>query len=73
MAHHRRRPGPTASSLGLHEQVLDDTVFYALLDPADRGVRVLGAATDVSGDCQTTDEVLVCRRIDASVGIWQLK
>jgi outer membrane protein assembly factor BamB len=64
---------PDGLVLGLHEQVLDDTVFFALLDPADRGVRVLGAARDVSGDCQTADEVLVCRRIDASVGIWQLK
>jgi hypothetical protein len=59
--------------VGLHEQPLDDTVFYAELDPANRGVRVLGSAMDVSGDCQTTDEVLVCRRIDASVGIWALK
>jgi hypothetical protein len=59
--------------VGLHEQPLDDTVFYAELDPANRGVRVLGSAVDVSGDCQTTDEVLVCRRIDASVGIWALK
>jgi outer membrane protein assembly factor BamB len=58
---------------GLHEQARDNTVFYAALDPATRGVRVLGAAADVSGDCQTTEEVLVCRRIDASVGIWQLK
>jgi len=64
---------PDGLVFGLHEQVLDDTVFYAVLDPATRGVRVLGAAADVSGDCQTTGEVLVCRRIDASVAIWQLK
>lgn len=64
---------PDGLVFGLHEQALDDTVFYALLDPADRGVRVLGSAADVSGDCQTAGEVLVCRRIDASVGIWQLK
>jgi hypothetical protein len=58
---------------GLHEQARDNTVFYAVLDPANHGVRVLGAAAEVSGDCQRAGEVLVCRRIDASVGIWQLK
>jgi hypothetical protein len=65
--------GADGHVLGLHEQPPDDTVFYAELDPAGRGVRVLGSAADVSGDCQPAGEVLVCRRIDASVGIWQLK
>lgn len=58
---------------GLHEQIVDNIVSYAVLDPANRGVRVLGSAVDVSGDCQSAGEVLVCRRIDASVGIWQFK
>jgi hypothetical protein len=49
-----------------------DDLWYALLDPATLGVRVLGSATGVSGGCAAVDAALVCRRVDASVGIWQL-
>jgi outer membrane protein assembly factor BamB len=59
--------------IGLREQFVDDIVWYALLDPDAITVRVLGAAEQVSGDCQATRRALVCRRIDASVGIWTLK
>ena len=58
--------------VGLRQRIGDDVVFYALLDPATLAVRVLGAATTVSGDCRATTEVLVCRRIDATVAIWPL-
>jgi hypothetical protein len=58
--------------VGRLQRIGDDVVFYALLDPAALAVHVLGAATGVSGDCRATTEVLVCRRIDASVAIWPL-
>ncbi|MEU7902125.1 hypothetical protein [Actinoplanes sp. NPDC049118] len=58
--------------VGLRQRIADDVVFYALLDPATLAVRVLGSATFVSGDCRPTTEVLVCRRIDASVAVWPL-
>jgi hypothetical protein len=58
--------------IGMRTEILKDIVWYARLDPADHGVRVLGAAEQVSGDCQTAPDVLVCRRVDASVGIWRL-
>jgi hypothetical protein len=66
-------------------------VFYGLLDPADRSVRVLGRADRVSGGCETsavpppalgspegatgqrTAGVMVCRLVDASVAVWQLR
>jgi hypothetical protein len=67
------RAGPDGAVIGLREELADDTVWYARLDPATRAVRLLGRADQVSGDCQTTREVLICRRIDASVGIWPLK
>jgi hypothetical protein len=65
-------PRPDGTVVGLRQRIGDDVVFYALLDPARLTVRVLGTATTVSGDCQSTPEVLVCRRIDASVAIWPL-
>lgn len=59
--------------IGLREQLVNDVVWYARLDPATLRIHVLGTADEVSGDCRTTAEVLVCRRIDASVGLWRLK
>ena len=58
--------------VGLRQRIGEDVVYYGLLDPARLAVRVLGTATAVSGDCQPTTDVLVCRRIDASVAIWPL-
>jgi hypothetical protein len=70
-----RSAGPARADgtvVGLRQRIGDDVVFYALLDPATLAVRVLGTATAVSGDCQATTAVLVCRRIDAGVAIWPL-
>jgi hypothetical protein len=64
---------PDGTVVGIREQLADDVVWYALLDPETIGVKVLGAARGVSGDCQAVPEALVCRRIDASVGIWSLQ
>lgn len=58
--------------IGLHDRHANDAVWYARLDPARLSIRVLGVAEQVSGDCQTTPDVLICRRTDASVGIWRL-
>ncbi|MFI7544504.1 hypothetical protein [Actinoplanes sp. NPDC049599] len=65
-------PRADGTVVGLRQRIGDDVVFYALLDPVTLAVRVLGTATTVSGDCQATTEVLVCRRIDAGVAIWPL-
>lgn len=45
-------------------------VWYGLLDPSTLRVRVLGAAEQVTGSCSSTSDVLVCRRVDASSGVW---
>lgn len=63
---------PGAHVVGMRQQRGGDTVWYASLDPATLGARILGRAREVSGDCQTTSQVLICRRLDASVGIWRL-
>jgi outer membrane protein assembly factor BamB len=65
-------PDADGTVIGLRSQPVGDTVFYARLDPVKLTTRILGVARHVSGDCQTTDGVLVCRRTDASVGIWRL-
>lgn len=59
------------SLLGLREQSRERRVWYGVIDGAGLSVRVLGVAESVSGDCASTADVLVCRRLDASAGVWR--
>ena len=59
--------------VGLRELPVESVVWYALLDPGTLKVRVLGMADLVAGDCRPATDVLICRRLDASVGLWPLK
>ena len=67
--------GPAGDGLlyGRREVRGDYRVFYGVLDPADRSVDVLGLADRVSGGCETSAGVLVCRLVDASVAVWRLR
>ncbi|BCJ42256.1 hypothetical protein GCM10010168_87450 [Actinoplanes ianthinogenes] len=51
----------------------EDRIWYGVLDPGRRRVGLLGAADRVTGDCVFATGALVCRRIDADVGVWRLK
>jgi outer membrane protein assembly factor BamB len=44
----------------------------ALLDPATLTVRTLGMINKISGQCEAGPRVIICRRRDASVGVWRL-
>lgn len=46
--------------------------WLARLDPATGSVRVLRVADDVTGDCDARAGAIICRRLDASVGVWRL-
>ena len=48
-------------------------VHFGVLDPARRTVRILGTADEVSNSCQTTAGLLICRLVDASIGMWPLR
>jgi hypothetical protein len=61
---------PDGTVIGLRQS--GDTVYWGRLDPARLTTEVLGVADHISSDCQTTAEVLICRRTDASVAIWPL-
>lgn len=47
-------------------------MWYGVLDPATRRVRILGSADRVSGGCETGAKALICRLVDASVAVWRL-
>jgi hypothetical protein len=65
-------PLPDGRIVGIRERLSEQRVWYALLDPSALTVQVLGAADAVSGDCEVARDVLVCRRLDSSVGVWPL-
>jgi PQQ-like domain len=65
-------PRPDGTIIGLRRYPGQDVVWYAVLNPATLTMRLLGAAQRVTDDCRTTQDVLICRRLDASVGLWRL-
>ncbi len=65
-------PLPDGRIIGVRERLDEQRVWYAALDPAALTVRVLGVADGVTGDCDVTTDVLICRRVDSSVGVWRL-
>jgi outer membrane protein assembly factor BamB len=44
--------------------------WFGTVDLASLTIRVLGSAPDVSGDCRSGASWVVCRRLDASIGVW---
>ncbi|MBG0560005.1 outer membrane protein assembly factor BamB family protein [Actinoplanes aureus] len=67
-------PGPEPGTAYVRRTVSgEDRLWYGVLLLDRLRIRVLGAAERVAGDCHFTAGVLVCRRIDASVGVWRLR
>jgi outer membrane protein assembly factor BamB len=64
---------PDGRVIAVRERPGDRDVRYAVLDPATASVRVLGVADGVTADCQPAANRLVCRRLDASIGVWPLE
>ncbi|MFU8854637.1 PQQ-binding-like beta-propeller repeat protein [Micromonospora sp. SL1-18] len=54
------------------QRLADGRQLVARLDPAEDGVRTLGAIPDVVGECQAPGSVLVCRREGGEFGVWRL-
>jgi hypothetical protein len=50
----------------------DGRMLVAELDVAAARVKQLDLLPDVSGDCQVDGRTLLCRRIDATFGLWRL-
>lgn len=62
---------PSGKLIGMRSEAGKDIVWYARLNPTSLAAYILGKAEQVSGDCQVTSQVLICRRLDASVGVWR--
>lgn len=44
----------------------------ALLDPGTLTVRTVAMLDRISGECEVAGDVLLCRRLDSSLGVWTL-
>ncbi|MEV6346170.1 PQQ-binding-like beta-propeller repeat protein [Actinoplanes sp. NPDC051851] len=56
-----------------HVQLGADRYWFGVVDPVTFRVAVLFSGEHLAGDCRFTETALVCRRIDASVGVWPLR
>ncbi|GAA0800226.1 outer membrane protein assembly factor BamB family protein [Spirilliplanes yamanashiensis] len=65
-------PLPGGRIVAVRQTPADRQVRYAVIDPATVSVRLLGVADGVAGRCAATTDRLVCRREDATVGVWPL-
>jgi PQQ-like domain len=66
------RSGRDGTAYGIWQTPGEDKIYYGVLNPATRGVRVLGSGQRVSTGCDTGAGVLVCPLIDASIAVWRL-
>ena len=64
--------GGDGPAYGIWQRPGEDKIYYGVLNPATRGVRVLGSGQRVSTGCDIGAGVLVCRLIDASIAVWRL-
>ncbi len=55
----------------LRRDVSTGRAWFGISAPREATVRTLGSVLDVSGDCQSGAGWLLCRRLDASIGIWR--
>ncbi|WP_229069255.1 PQQ-like beta-propeller repeat protein [Actinoplanes sp. DH11] len=66
-------PGPAPETAYVRRAVArTDRVWFGVLDMRTMRIRVSGAAEQVAGDCHFAAGALICRRLDASVGVWRL-
>ena len=66
------RSGRDGTAYGIWQVPGESKIYYGALNPATRGVRVLGSGQQVSTGCDIGAGVLVCRLIDASIAVWRL-
>jgi hypothetical protein len=65
---HTVRPGRDLTAVRVDSR--SGRAWFGVVDLTDLTVRVLGSALDVSGDCRAGSGWFVCRRLNASIGVW---
>jgi hypothetical protein len=57
--------------IGMRTDLATSRAWLAHLDPATGRARVFGMIVGVSADCEVRAGAVICRRLDATIGIWR--
>jgi hypothetical protein len=55
----------------VHLDAASGQAWFAVVDVQALTVRVIASVSGISGDCVAGERIVVCRRVDASVGVWR--
>ncbi len=64
-------PAGDGGLIAMRTDLATSRAWLARVDPATGGARYFGVVDPVTGDCEVRAGAVVCRRLNASVGIWR--
>ncbi|WP_173061417.1 outer membrane protein assembly factor BamB family protein [Phytohabitans houttuyneae] len=64
-------PGPSGELVGMRTDLTTSRAWLARLDPRTGGARFFALVEAVSGDCEVHAGAVICRRLDATIGVWR--
>ncbi|WP_173076274.1 outer membrane protein assembly factor BamB family protein [Phytohabitans rumicis] len=64
-------PDSAGQLIGMRSDLATARAWFARLDPATGAARVFGVVGDVTGDCEVWADAVLCRRLNATVGVWR--
>jgi Periplasmic binding protein len=66
-----RPSGAGGELIGMRTDLATSRAWLAHLDPANGTARFFGLVGGVTGDCQAQAGAVICRRLNAAIGVWR--
>ncbi|MGN9908303.1 outer membrane protein assembly factor BamB family protein [Phytohabitans sp. LJ34] len=64
-------PGADGKLIGMRTDLATSRAWLAHLDPASGRARFFGLVGGVTRDCEVQAGAVICRRLDATIGVWR--
>jgi hypothetical protein len=64
-------PAESGELIAMRTDLATSRAWLAHVDPATGGARFFGVVRGVTGDCEVRAGAVICRRLNATVGIWR--
>ncbi|BCB87874.1 outer membrane protein assembly factor BamB family protein [Phytohabitans suffuscus] len=64
-------PSAGGELIAMRTDLETSRAWLARVDPATGGARYFGVVSGVTTDCEVRSGAILCRRLDASVGVWR--
>jgi outer membrane protein assembly factor BamB len=64
-------PGDGGELTAMRTDLTTARAWLARVDPATGGARFFGVVRGITGDCEVHAGAVICRRLNASVGVWR--